>query len=230
MKSIEVERSTGSRYSQLLFILLAFFLLSPFVEGSHSRFRLISLIFLSIVLFSLKTIDLKKAAFAICLWLAGLIFILEIAYGFFDQQHLRNTLSIITFAFYIFFLTLSIVLIARRMFSTTKVSMDTILGGISLYLLIGYLWTVLFHLIYHFDKSAFYAGHSWRNLYITYFSFTTLTTTGYGDVYPVNKFAMALANLEAITGQMYLTIFVARMVGLHITHQHAKDFRCPLGK
>ena len=230
MQSIELEKSTESRYSQLLFVLLSFFLLSPFVEESQSRFRLISLIFLSIIVFSLKTIDLKKKAFTRCLWFAGLIIILEIAYSFFDHRPFKDTLAIVTFFFYAFFLGLSIVVIAQRMFSTKKVSMDTILGGISLYLLIGYLWAVLFHLVYHFDKHAFYADHSWRNLYITYFSFTTLTTTGYGDVYPLNKFAMALANLEAITGQMYLTVFVARMVGLHITHQHAKDFRCPLGK
>ncbi|PIR17837.1 MAG: hypothetical protein COV46_02610 [Deltaproteobacteria bacterium CG11_big_fil_rev_8_21_14_0_20_49_13] len=52
-----------------------------------------------------------------------------------------------------------------------------------------------------------------------YLSFATLTTLGYGDVFPVNKMAMVMTNLEAVAGQMYLAIFVARMVELHIMHQ-----------
>ncbi len=53
---------------------------------------------------------------------------------------------------------------------------------------------------------------------MVYYSFVTLTTLGYGDIVPVNPSVRALATLEAITGQLYLTVLVARLVGLHITH------------
>jgi hypothetical protein len=56
-----------------------------------------------------------------------------------------------------------------------------------------------------------------------YFSFTTMTTVGYGDVFPINKFAMVFSNLEAIVGQLYIAIFVARLIGLHIIHHHAEN-------
>jgi voltage-gated potassium channel Kch len=49
-----------------------------------------------------------------------------------------------------------------------------------------------------------------------YFSYTTLTTLGYGDIVPVSQIARTLATLEAITGQLYLAVLVARLVGLHI--------------
>ena len=49
-----------------------------------------------------------------------------------------------------------------------------------------------------------------------YFSLTTLTTTGYGDIVPVDPFARKLANLEAVLGQFYLAITVARLVTLEI--------------
>ena len=49
-----------------------------------------------------------------------------------------------------------------------------------------------------------------------YFSFVTLTTLGYGDVTPVHDVAQMLAVAEAVTGQLYLTIFVARLVGLYV--------------
>ena len=49
------------------------------------------------------------------------------------------------------------------------------------------------------------------------FSFTTLTTVGYGNIIPKSELAVTLANLEAVAGQVYLTVFIARLVGLHIT-------------
>ena len=49
-----------------------------------------------------------------------------------------------------------------------------------------------------------------------YFSFVTLTTLGYGDITPVNSFARSLAYLEAAAGQIYLTVLIASLVGMHI--------------
>ena len=48
-----------------------------------------------------------------------------------------------------------------------------------------------------------------------YFSFTTLTTLGYGDITPVSKMTMTLSNVQAIIGQLYPAIFIARLVGLY---------------
>ncbi len=50
------------------------------------------------------------------------------------------------------------------------------------------------------------------------YSFVTLTTLGYGDIIPISPSARALAIVEALTGQIYLAVLVARLVGLHITH------------
>jgi len=50
---------------------------------------------------------------------------------------------------------------------------------------------------------------------LVYFSLTTLTSTGYGDILPVHPLARSLANLEAVCGQLFLAIFLARLVSLH---------------
>jgi hypothetical protein len=55
-----------------------------------------------------------------------------------------------------------------------------------------------------------------------YFSLTTLTTTGYGDIAPVNPFARSMANLEAIVGQFYLAITVARLVTLELEDRRGR--------
>ena len=52
---------------------------------------------------------------------------------------------------------------------------------------------------------------------LLYFSFATMTTVGYGDIVPKSEVARTVAMLQAITGQMYLAILVARLVGLHST-------------
>jgi voltage-gated potassium channel Kch len=64
-----------------------------------------------------------------------------------------------------------------------------------------------------------------RVLQMRYFSFTTLTTVGYGDIIPHSAAARTLASLEAVTGQIYLTVLVARLVGLHIVHARRSSSR-----
>ncbi len=52
---------------------------------------------------------------------------------------------------------------------------------------------------------------------LIYFSFVTITTLGYGDITPVSRMAKNLALLEAVWGQTYLAVLVARLVGLHLS-------------
>jgi len=54
---------------------------------------------------------------------------------------------------------------------------------------------------------------------LLYFSFVTQTTMGYGDITPATPLARSLATLQAIAGQLYLTVLVARLVALQIVHQ-----------
>jgi hypothetical protein len=49
-----------------------------------------------------------------------------------------------------------------------------------------------------------------------YFSFTTLTTLGYGDIAPVSSIAQSLALLEALTGVLFTAVLMARLIGLHM--------------
>ena len=56
-----------------------------------------------------------------------------------------------------------------------------------------------------------------------YFSFTTLTTTGFGDFHPIVPLARSLCVLEAILGQMYIVVLIGRLVGLSIVHAEVID-------
>jgi Ion channel len=82
--------------------------------------------------------------------------------------------------------------------------------------MIGFLWGIFYKMIYLFDADAF-SNISPENYLrkLNYYSFITLTTVGYGDITPQNSLAMSLANIEAIIGQLFPAIIIARLVGLY---------------
>jgi hypothetical protein len=117
-------------------------------------------------------------------------------------------------------LTLAIV-VARAVFAPGKVTFHRIIGAILLYLNIGLIFVGLFSFVALLSPNAFNGlGPVQENFRITgnliYFSFVTLTTTGYGDITPVHPYARGLANIEAIIGQLYPAILLARLVTLEL--------------
>jgi len=108
------------------------------------------------------------------------------------------------------------------------VDVDRIAGAVAAYLLLGLTWAVLFAVLAMASPAAFQlppavdaaqAIRSGDGSVFYYFSFVTLTTLGFGDVVPLSPAARTLTWLEAVVGQLYLAILIARLVGLQIT-QH----------
>ncbi len=105
------------------------------------------------------------------------------------------------------------------------VSLDTILGGVCVYLLIGETFAYLCSMMELMRNGSYLeGGHPLhippnvnhllgRRPELTYFSFLTLTTVGYGDIVPVAPLARVLTMLEAILGQIFLATFLAFLVG-----------------
>jgi len=93
-------------------------------------------------------------------------------------------------------------------------SSKRIAGAVAIYLLLGLIWARLYQVVELASPGAFRApaGESPNGANLTYFSFVTLATLGYGDISPVNIVARDLAVLEAIMGQLYLVILISRLV------------------
>jgi len=99
------------------------------------------------------------------------------------------------------------------------VTVHRVQGAVAAYLLLGLAWSLAYDLVASYDAGAFTgpasaAGDGTR---FAYFSFVTLTTVGYGDVTPVHPAARSLAMAEALTGQLYPAILLARLVSLSTT-------------
>ena len=117
-----------------------------------------------------------------------------------------------------------IILIIPFLLHSRKVDAEDIFAVTSLYILLGMTWSNLYYLINTFYPGSFYVSTeqnidnilSWSDF--LFFSYTTLTTLGYGDITPITSHARSLAILEAITGVIFLGTIVSRAVGLYIYH------------
>src|SRR4051794_31271072 len=122
----------------------------------------------------------------------------------------------------VLFLLGASVLIVKSLFSARTLTFDSILGAVCGYLFLGLGWAVLYSLIEGFRPGSFEispklvtGGELARPLphVLTYYSFVTLTTVGYGDISPISPATRTLAWMEAITGQFYLAVIVAGLAG-----------------
>lgn len=120
-------------------------------------------------------------------------------------------------------------LVARHVFGPGRVTGHRVRGGVLLYLNIATLFGIAYNAILgHWPGSIILTtGASLgmqpgaRSAAITYFSLTTITTTGYGDMVPVLPLARSLANLEAVIGQLFPATLLARIVALNLEHSRS---------
>jgi voltage-gated potassium channel Kch len=213
------ERFFRDRFNYLLILITILLLASPLLrlrEGGGFALAFLALIFSVSNIFILRIMIERTGRF----WLASAIFFLVFAFDFF-VKHLRpdwaDRAIIFSDIVYIVFLAIFLNYLFHYLFHTQKVTQDSIKGGVCIYLLLGILWGVMYQIVYYFDPGAFnFQENTARNLF--YFSYVTLTTVGYGDVVPASRLAETLAFLEAVSGQIFLAVFIARLMGLHIAH------------
>jgi hypothetical protein len=105
--------------------------------------------------------------------------------------------------------------VMRRVISTAGADSRTILGAISVYTVLGLLFTFLYVFVARVQSGPFFEGHpDAGGSDFIFFSYTTLTTTGFGDLVPSGQPGRMLTGLEMLTGQIFLVTLVAGLVSL----------------
>ena len=108
-----------------------------------------------------------------------------------------------------------------------RVDANVLCAGISVYLILGLLWGLAYTFVAQVNPNAFSfstrsgTGAAMSGFTAIYFSFTTLATLGYGDITPVADVARMLALLEAMTGTLFVSVMIARLVSLYSTPGHS---------
>ena len=134
------------------------------------------------------------------------------------------------FASILYFLFISGTLTAHIL-HTKKVSADTLYAAVCVFLLLGLLWASIYNYLEYispgiiFIKNNSDAVHTLTSNEYIYYSYTTLTTLGYGDITSLTSIGRMVSILEAITGQLFLAFLVARLVALYTANALRDDMR-----
>jgi Ion channel len=196
------------------------FALRPFLEG-YFRITFITDIFFSIVLMSgIYAAANRKSTLAFSL-LIGIPALVLGWTAYLSDAPVLKRLSTILFAL---FFSFALVVILSHVLRQKKVTPDVIMGAASVYFLMGVSWAFIFLFLEtsHAGSFSFAAGRLKELDDFLYFSLVTLTTTGYGDITPVSSAARSLAVLEAVIGQLYMAVTIARLVGIQISQTQQK--------
>ncbi len=180
------------------------------------------IIFTAIILSGTYSLDFAKKTRNILI-IPGIVTIFLTWIDHFFAKDILRLVSFLSFFSFNLFIT---VFMVRHIARSKEVTLTIIINSINGYLLIGILGTLLLAIanivqkfFFHIDTGAInFAGNAAAGFHdYLYFSFVTLTTLGYGDITPVSAFAKSLTIVIAITGQLYLTILIAMLVGKYLS-------------
>jgi len=207
------------RFIQLFLFIIVVMLLSPVLHKTPFLTALLSIFFLNllIVTLSFAGFDVRRRWPLILLWFLGILL---------DMAAVRTTVH--SYATMLeasadldnaVIVVICVVMILRYVLTSHEVTVDTVFGAIVAYFLIALTFSSLYQALAVIDPNSFALpdsagtgdGYS-RQSALSYFSFVTIATLGYGDIVPRHSVAQMLSILEAVTGQFYMAVVVAWLV------------------
>ena len=197
----------GGRYGLLLLVLISTYLLSSFSISAAGDLQV--LLFLAVLLLALRTSPFSHR------WtmVVGAVALIGSAAAVGASLTGTDTGEGASELWKGLVLLLTAVLIVRRILARPTVTLQSIYGALSAYIVIGLMFAAFYAAIEHLGAGHFFANGQRANTQtFQYFSFTTLTTLGYGDFTAAGNGGRALAVMEALTGQVFLATLVARLV------------------
>ena len=200
------ERHT--RYGLLLVMVLLSYVLSAFFRGSWILALQIAL-FLGVSALAVQSERLKRRTVRVLVGvtIGGSIIAITLA-----LTQSASAGAGVAYLWAALMLLFAVVLIVRRVLAQPEVSLQSIFGAVSAYVIIGLMFASVYAAINQFTAGDFFAQGAGNLKTFQYFSFTTLTTLGYGDYTAAQSGGQAVAVMEAMLGQIFLATLVARLV------------------
>jgi len=203
----------GGRYGLLLLVLIGTYLLSAF-SGAKLVTELQVVLFAGILLIALRTSPLARPWPAVI----AAITVIGTAVTFWTSLSGARSGKATEDFWKALLLLMAVVMVVRRVLAKPEVTIQSIYGALSAYLITGLMFASVYFGMQHLGTSDFFANNQPANTQtFQYFSFTTLTTLGYGDFTAAESGGRSIAVLEALTGQIFLATLVARLVAAYRT-------------
>lgn len=209
------------KFSPLFFAQVLLLAIAPYLETPGLPVMLLRLFAVATFLAAIYAVSDKRAHWMTALVLAVPASVLNALAAF----RLTSQIAVPTLIFTILFLAYTLVMVLRAVLRAETVTLDTIYGAISVYLLKAVSWGDAYLLLETLHPGALamnaarYPNHliDWSDC--MFYSFVTLTTVGYGDIVPVISQSRSLSILEPVSGTMYVAILIARLVSLYSTRK-----------
>jgi Ion channel len=198
-----------------LLILLVFVVPSLGLERRDER--LYSEVAFSVLLISGVAIAWRQRAL---FWLASCLGVVTIFVRWAALPSLTSTtLSIWPYLLTIATILILVYILLSQVFAPGPVTPARIQGAIAVYLLFGFVWANAYHIVASKVPGSFtLPGRDRSSVYEWfYYSYSTLTTLGFGDILPAQPIARSLSVAEVLTGQLYLAVLIGRLVGMQIS-------------
>jgi hypothetical protein len=203
----------GGRYGLLLLVLIGTYLLAAF-SGAKLATEIQVLLFALVLLIALRNSPWPWP------WpvVAGAVTVIGTAVTFLVSLSGSPNGKAAEDLWKALILLLSVIMVVRRVLAKRTVTIQSIYGALSAYLIIGLMFASVFAAVNYLSTTDFFADNEPANTQtFQYFSFTTLTTLGYGDFTAGENGGRSIAVLEALTGQVFLATLVARLVAAYRT-------------
>lgn len=213
-------------FSGLLALLVSFFIINPFLLTTNIGNAIIQLSVSGIMIMILYILRRKKQVlyFAIPL----IIFALALSwYNLFDYSFSRE---VIAYTLKLIFLLIAIFSIIRLVRQYKTIDSNIIVGALCIYIMFALAWGLLYtlvelivpesfegRLLHPEDKTDLDRTNSIFTSLI-YYSVVTITTLGFGDIYPASHLARSLTSLEVLFGVFYLGTLISTLIGLRLYH------------
>ncbi len=214
--------STRYSFHNLLLWLFLYLVAAPFLQEMAYAKVILSIFISSVLFFAVYAINKENPLFRSVILLMALSLLLI----WLDVLNVVHFPYLVSNSILIIYLSILVYAFTRHVFSAKKVDSSLICAALSLYLLIGMLWGIVYEVVERLAPGSF-AGDLLKNTqsalemrqHFQYLSFVTLTTLGYGDILPQTPGASALCHTEAIVGQIFLAVLVARLVGIQVSQE-----------
>ena len=215
---INWEHLLQNKFNYLLITEVVVLIAYPLLQASKTKLPIVPLLLL-IAIAPALWVGLSRKIFLAVFSVGVFAFLFNLVISVTAKDLAEEGLLVLLTLYAVFFF-LAIVILIKKISSGTVITTDTIKGGISIYFLLGLFWAVLYMILLTFDPNALTnVPKETAGLDCYYYSFTTLTTLGYGDITPVASYAKILSILEAVIGPVYLAIFVAQIIGMNIAQK-----------
>ena len=198
----------SGRYGLLLLVLIGTYLLAAF-SGTSLATEVQVVLFAGILLIALRTSALPAPWPAVI----GAITIIGSAVTFGTSLSGTRDAKAAEDLWKALLLLGAVIVVLRRVLAKPEVTVQSIYGALSAYLIVGLMFASGYAGLWHLGNTDFFADKQPANTQtFQYFSFTTLTTLGYGDFTAAESGGRSIAVLEALTGQVFMATLVARLV------------------